>query len=63
MPGFFVRNRLADVSDVLLAESMVTADVIDKLYIVLDGDISDSANYIHTLYIKILSLKEIIIVL
>ena len=52
MSGFLVHNRLADVSDILLAESMVIADVIDELYVVLDGDISDSANYVHTLYNK-----------
>ena len=52
MPWLFVHNRLADVSDILLAESMVIADVIDKLYVVLDGDVSDSVNYIHPLYNK-----------
>ena len=52
MLGFLIRNRLANVSDVLLAESMVIADVIDKLHVVLDGDVSDSVNYIHPLYNK-----------
>ena len=63
MLGSLVHNRLANVSDVLLAESMVIADVIDKLYVVLDGDVSDSANYVHTFYKFFLSLKEIIVVL
>jgi len=40
--------RLAYVSDVLLAELMVNADVIDVFYVVLDGDISDSIKCVHT---------------
>ena len=50
MIASLVHIQLAYVSDVLLAELMVIADVIDVFYVVLDGDVSDSISYVHTLY-------------